>query len=89
MTRRSPRAGGSSQERPRLAGKEPGAYRATTMFVHLANKLARMAWSVLAHGRTFEVSKTQAGVVSSPDPPPLDRAGRGANPQSECQAAER
>jgi hypothetical protein len=31
MTRRSPRAGGSSQERPRLAGKEPGAYRATTM----------------------------------------------------------
>ena len=34
MTRRSPRAGGSGQEKPRLAGKEPGAYRATTMFVH-------------------------------------------------------
>jgi hypothetical protein len=26
----------------------------------LANKLARIAWSVLAHGRTFEASKTQA-----------------------------
>ena len=37
MTPRSPRAGGSSQERPRLAGKEPGAYRgATTMFVHFS-----------------------------------------------------
>src|SRR5262249_23016063 len=34
MTRRSPRAAGSSQERPRLAGKAPGPYRATTMFVH-------------------------------------------------------
>jgi transposase len=28
--------------------------------IALANKLARMAWSVLAHGRTFEVSKIQA-----------------------------
>jgi transposase len=28
--------------------------------VALANKLARIAWSVLAHGRTFEVSKIQA-----------------------------
>ena len=26
----------------------------------LANKLARIAWSVLAHGRTFEASKIQA-----------------------------
>ena len=26
----------------------------------LANKLARIAWSVLAYGRTFEVSKVQA-----------------------------
>jgi transposase len=28
--------------------------------ITLANKLARIAWSVLAHGRTFEVSKIQA-----------------------------
>jgi transposase len=28
--------------------------------IALANKLARIAWSVLAHGRTFEASKTQA-----------------------------
>jgi transposase len=28
--------------------------------IALANKLARMAWSVLAHGRTFEVSKVHA-----------------------------
>src|SRR5499433_656758 len=28
--------------------------------VALANKLARIAWSVLAHGRTFETSKIQA-----------------------------
>jgi transposase len=27
--------------------------------VALANKLARIAWSVLAHGRTFEASKIQ------------------------------
>jgi transposase len=26
----------------------------------LANKLARIAWSILAHGRTFEASKVQA-----------------------------
>ena len=25
--------------------------------IALANKLARIAWSVLAHGRTFEASK--------------------------------
>src|SRR5262245_62159165 len=28
--------------------------------IALANKLARIAWSVLAHGRTFEASKIQA-----------------------------
>jgi transposase len=28
--------------------------------IALANKLARIAWSVLAHGRTFEVSKIRA-----------------------------
>ena len=28
--------------------------------VALANKLARIAWSVLARGRTFEASKLQA-----------------------------
>jgi transposase len=27
--------------------------------IALANKLARIAWSVLAHGRTFEASKKQ------------------------------
>jgi hypothetical protein len=28
--------------------------------VALANKIARIAWSVLAHGRTFEASKIEA-----------------------------
>ncbi len=28
--------------------------------IALANKLARIAWSVLAHGRAFEASKLQA-----------------------------
>ena len=28
--------------------------------IALANKLARIAWSILAHGRTFEASKIQA-----------------------------
>ncbi|MEJ2378594.1 MAG: IS110 family transposase, partial [Pseudolabrys sp.] len=27
--------------------------------IALANKLARIAWSVLAHGRAFEASKLQ------------------------------
>jgi transposase len=30
--------------------------------IALANKLARMSWSVLAHGRTFEVSKIQSSI---------------------------
>src|SRR5262249_24318873 len=45
MTRRSPRAGGSGQERPRLAGKEPSAYRATTMFVHFRGTPYELAGS--------------------------------------------
>jgi len=28
-------------------------------YIALANKLARIAWSVLAHGRGFEASKLQ------------------------------
>src|ERR1700676_2142085 len=31
--------------------------------VALANKLARIAWSVLAHGRSFEASKLAAAVT--------------------------
>jgi transposase len=33
---------------------------AIALAIALANKLARIAWSVLAYGRTFEVSKIQA-----------------------------
>ena len=51
MTRRSPRAGGSSQERPRLAGKEPGAYRATTMFVHFRETPYGLAMSLVENRR--------------------------------------
>jgi len=47
MTRRSPRAAGSSQERPRLAGKEPGSYRATTMFVHFRETPYGLAMSLV------------------------------------------
>src|SRR5262252_1650052 len=51
VTRRSPRAGGSSQERPRLAGKEPGAYRATTMFVHFRETPYGLAMSLVENRR--------------------------------------
>ena len=52
MTGRSPRAGGSSQERPRLAGKEPGAYRgATTMFVHFRETPYGLAMSLVENRR--------------------------------------
>jgi len=34
--------------------------------IALANKLARIAWSVLAHGRSFEASKL-AAAVTQPD----------------------
>src|SRR5262249_9956799 len=51
MTRRSPRAGGSSQERPRLAGKEPGAYRATTIFVHFRETPYGLAMSLVENRR--------------------------------------
>jgi hypothetical protein len=47
MTRRSPRAAGSSQERPRLVGKEPGSYRATTMFVHFRETAYGLAMSLV------------------------------------------
>jgi len=46
MTRRSPRAAGSSQERPRLAGKA-GSYRATTMFVHFRETPYGLAMSLV------------------------------------------
>jgi hypothetical protein len=43
---------GSKQRRKRL--------HHNVLAIALANKLARIAWSVLAHGRTFEASKIQA-----------------------------
>ena len=52
MTRRSPRAGGSGQERPRLAGKESGAYRgATPMFVHFRETPYGLAMSLVENRR--------------------------------------
>ncbi len=33
--------------------------------IALANKLARIAWSVLAHGRSFEVSKIEVDAQSA------------------------
>src|SRR5262249_41480923 len=50
MTRRSPRAGGSIQERPRLAGREPG-YRATTMFVHFRETPYGLTMSLVENRR--------------------------------------
>ena len=51
MNRRSPRAAGSSQERPRHAGKEPSSYRATTMFVHFRETPYGLAMSLVETGR--------------------------------------
>ena len=47
MTRRSPRAAGSSQERPHLAGNERGWYRATSMFVHFRETPYGLAMSLV------------------------------------------
>ena len=51
MTPRSPRAAGSSQERPRLAGEEPSSYRATTMFVHFRETPYGLAMSLVENRR--------------------------------------
>jgi hypothetical protein len=51
VTRRSPRAAGGSQERPRLAGKEPGSHRATTMFVHFRRTPYGLAMSLIENRR--------------------------------------
>src|SRR6516225_7194383 len=66
VTRRSPRAGGSSQERPRLAGKEPGAYRATTMFVHFRETPYGLAMSLVENrwenGRIWPRARRELGL---------------------------
>ena len=64
MTRRSPRAAGSSQERPRLAGGReatlpqedqlsggPGTHRATTMLVHFRETAYGLAMSLVENRR--------------------------------------
>src|SRR5262249_17843666 len=45
------RGGGRRKERPRLAGKEPGAYRATTMFVHFRETPYGLAMSLVENRR--------------------------------------
>jgi hypothetical protein len=52
VRRRSPRTGGSGHERTRPAGRErdlggPGAYRATTMFVHFRETPYGLAMSLV------------------------------------------
>jgi hypothetical protein len=51
-------------QRPTMKfGSKPHGSGCTTMSSRLrANKLARIAWSVLAHGRSFEASKLAAAV---------------------------
>jgi len=70
MTRRSPRADGSGQERPRLAGKEPGAYRATTMFVHFRETPYGLAMSLVENrrenGRICHEHVASLGSVETP-----------------------
>jgi transposase len=38
---------------------------ATVLAIALANKLARIAWSVLAHGRSFEANKFSEAAAQS------------------------
>jgi hypothetical protein len=70
MTRRSPRAGGSGQERPRLAGKEPGAHRATTMFVHFRETPYGLAMSLVEdrreNGRICHEHVASLGSIETP-----------------------
>ena len=72
MTRRSPRAARSSQERPRLAGKEPGAYRgATTMFVHFRETPYGLAMSLVENRRENGKVRHEHGVsLGSIETPP-------------------
>jgi hypothetical protein len=54
---------GCADQAQQLAAPRPQAWleaaekRLHHNVIALANKLARIAWSVLAHGRTFEASK--------------------------------
>jgi hypothetical protein len=44
--------------------KEPAMSQTPNTAIALANKLARIAWAVLAEGRAFELTRTDdAGVV--------------------------
>ena len=69
MKRRSPRAGGSSEERPRLAGKEPGGYRATTMLVHFRETPYGLAMS-LVHRENRRVHHEHIASLGSIETPP-------------------
>ena len=71
MKRRSPRAGGSSEERPRLAGKEPGGYRATTMLVHFRETPYGLAMSLVeTHRENRRVHHEHIASLGSIETPP-------------------
>src|SRR5262245_21762484 len=71
MTRRSPRAGGSSAERPRFAGKEPGGYRATTMLVHFRETPYGLAMSLVeTHRENRRVRHEHIASLGSIETPP-------------------
>ena len=51
--------------------------------IALANKLARIAWSVLAHGRNFEVRKMMRlppNLFDRHSPPPITAAAQNEEP---------
>jgi len=71
VKRRSPRAGGSSEERPRLAGKEPGGYRATTMLVHFRETPYGLAMSLVeTHRENRRVHHEHIASLGSIETPP-------------------
>src|ERR1700704_6405782 len=53
--------------------------------IALANKLARIAWAVLAKGRAFELTRTDDAGVRPACPSPRARRGQGAAWQRRSQ----
>jgi len=71
VKRRSPRAGGSSEERSRLAGKEPGGYRSTTMLVHFRETPYGLAMSLVeTHRENRRVRHEHIASLGSIEMPP-------------------
>ena len=53
----------TSHEIGRISTHEENCQRLMTVAAALANKLARIAWSVLRHGKTFDINRIEAAAI--------------------------